>query len=95
VRYAVEVEVLATAMPDSFTIDLTGYELGDSVNASAITLPEGATFTITDRDFTVATIATPAGMGGADEDEDADADGETETTEMGPDITVDQDEPKD
>jgi large subunit ribosomal protein L25 len=94
VRYAVEVDVLATAMPDSFTIDLTGYELGDSINASAITLPDGATFTITDRDFTVATIATPAGMGGASEDEEGE-DGETETTEMGPDITVDQDEPKD
>ena len=94
VRHAVEVEVLATAMPDTFTIDLTGYELGDSINASAITLPDGATFTITDRDFTVATIATPAGMGGASEDEEGE-DGETETTEMGPDITVDQDEPKD
>ncbi len=77
VRHAVEVEVLATAMPDTFTIDLSGFELGDSINASAITLPEGAAFTITDRDFTVATIATPAGMGGASEDEDADGEGET------------------
>ncbi len=87
VRHAVEVEVLATAMPDTFTIDLTGYEIGDSINASAIALPEGAAFTITDRDFTVATIASPAGMGGASEDE---SDETTETTEMGPDITVDQ-----
>jgi large subunit ribosomal protein L25 len=88
VRHAVEVEVLATAMPDTFMIDLTGYEIGDSINASAITLPEGASFTITDRDFTVATVAAPAGMGGASEDESEET---TETTEMGPDITVDQD----
>jgi len=87
VRYAVEVEVLATAMPDSFTIDLTGYELGDSINASAITLPEGAAFTITDRDFTVATIATPAGMGGGSDDDEAEeasegeADGEADQGE--------------
>ncbi len=70
VRHAVEVEVLATAMPDTFMIDLTGFEMGDSINASAITLPEGASFTITDRDFTVATIASPGGGGGGTDDAD-------------------------
>ena len=89
VRHAVEVEVAADAMPDLFTISLEGYDIGDAIHASAITLPEGAAFTITDRDFTVATIAAPAGMGGASEDED-ESEETTETTEMGPDITVDQ-----
>ncbi len=84
VRHAVEVEVLATAMPDTFVIDLSGFELGDSINASAIALPEGAVFTITDRDFTVATIATPAGMGGASDDEgEGEGEGEGETAEAG------------
>ncbi len=95
VRHAVEVDVLATAMPDTFTIDLTGYALGDSVNASAITLPEGAVFTITDRDFTIATIATPAGMGGASEDEDGEgAEGDAETAEADGDAEGGEEESK-
>lgn len=78
VRHAVEVNVPADAMPETFMIDLTGYDVGDSINASAITLPEGASFTITDRDFTVATVAAPAGMGGgssaeSEEGEEGDA----------------------
>ena len=70
VRHTVEVNVPANAIPDSFAVDLTGTELGDSINSSAITLPEGAEFTITDRDFTIATIAPPAGLASQSEDED-------------------------
>ncbi len=56
-----EVEVLCTAdnIPQIFEIDLTGFDIGDAVHASTITLPEGVTFTITDRDFTIATVAAP------------------------------------
>ncbi len=56
-----EVEVLCTAdnIPQIFEIDLTGFEIGDAVHASTIELPEGVTFTITDRDFTIATVAAP------------------------------------
>ena len=55
-----EVEVLCTAdnIPQIFEIDLTGFDIGDAVHASTIGLPEGVTFTITDRDFTIATIQT-------------------------------------
>ncbi len=81
VRHAVEVEVLATAMPDTFMIDLTGYEMGASINASAITLPEGAAFTITDRDFTVATIASPGGGASSEAAEDEGEEAESEATE--------------
>lgn len=59
VRHAVELECPADSIPDALEIDLTGHEIGDTIHASAITLPEGITFTITDRDFTVATIAPP------------------------------------
>jgi large subunit ribosomal protein L25 len=56
-----EVEVLCTAdrIPDGFTLDLTGLEIGDSIHAAAITLPDGVEFAIADRDFTIATIASP------------------------------------
>ena len=46
----------ADAIPEHFEVDLTGLEIGDSVHISAIKLPEGVKPTITERDFTVATI---------------------------------------
>jgi len=86
VRYAVEVTCPAESIPEGFDADLTGLELGDSIHISAITLPDGVVPTITDRDFTVATIAAPAGLDRDDADEEA-VDGEevegeeAETTE--------------
>jgi large subunit ribosomal protein L25 len=65
VRHAVEMMVPADAIPESLTADLTGLEINDSLHISAIPLPEGCKPTITDRDFTVATIAAPAGYGEA------------------------------
>jgi large subunit ribosomal protein L25 len=75
VRYAVEVTCPAEAIPENFEADLTGLELGDSIHISAITLPDGVVPTITDRDFTVATIAAPAGLDREGADEEA-VDGE-------------------
>ena len=62
VRFAIEVNCPADSIPDSFEADLDGLDLGDSIHMSSITLPDGVTPTITDRDFTVATIAAPAGL---------------------------------
>ena len=62
VRHTVEVNCLASAIPDGFEIDLTGTEVGDSLNISMVKLPEGAVPTITDRDFTIATIAAPSAL---------------------------------
>ncbi len=56
VRHDIPVRCPADAIPDFFEIDLTGLEIGDSIHISAVTLPENVTPTITDRDFTVATI---------------------------------------
>ena len=41
VRHAVEINCPADSIPDNFEIDLTPFELGDSINISAVTLPEG------------------------------------------------------
>jgi large subunit ribosomal protein L25 len=57
VRHDIPVRCPADRIPDHFDVDLTGIEIGDSIHISSIALPEGVTPTITDRDFTVATIA--------------------------------------
>ncbi|WEX07898.1 50S ribosomal protein L25/general stress protein Ctc [Chelativorans sp. AA-79] len=62
VRHEVEFTCPATSIPDFIEVDLTGLDIGDSVHISAVTLPEGVKPTITDRDFTIATVAAPAGL---------------------------------
>jgi large subunit ribosomal protein L25 len=61
VRHEIELSCPADAIPERITVDLSGLDIGDSVHISAIALPKGITPTITDRDFTVATIAGAAG----------------------------------
>ncbi len=60
VRYEVELSCQADAIPPQLEIDLTGRDIGDSAHISEVTLPEGVQPTITDRDFTIATIAAPS-----------------------------------
>lgn len=57
VRHDVEVWTPYNKIPTAFTIDLAGVHIGTSIHVSSIELPEGITPTITDRDFTIATIA--------------------------------------
>jgi len=59
VRYEVEVFCTADNIPPELVLQLAGLDVGDSMHASAVTLPEGVEFVITDRDFTIATIAAP------------------------------------
>ncbi len=56
VRHEIQVRCPSDAIPDHFDVDLTGLEIGDAVHISALKLPEGVKPTITERDFTVATI---------------------------------------
>jgi large subunit ribosomal protein L25 len=56
VRHAIEVNTPAGSIPDSIEVDVSGLDIGDSVHISAVTLPEGVTPTITDRDFTIVTL---------------------------------------
>ncbi len=66
VRHTVEVNAPADAIPEEIVVDLTGTEIGDSLHISAVTLPKGVTATITDRDFTIATIVAPSGLKAAE-----------------------------
>ena len=74
VRHAVEVTAPGDSIPENLVVDLADAEVGDSIHISAVTLPAGVTPTITDRDFTIATIAAPSALrsseGEADEAED-------------------------
>ncbi|MCR6500236.1 50S ribosomal protein L25/general stress protein Ctc [Shinella sp. CPCC 101442] len=60
VRHAVELHALAGDIPEFLTADLSGLKVGDGIHISHIKLPKGTSPVITDRDFTIATIATPA-----------------------------------
>ena len=75
VRFEVELNCPAGDIPEKITVDLDGIKIGDSIHISAIPLPEGATPTITDRDFTVATLQSP---GGGVKNEDEEEGGEEE-----------------
>ncbi len=66
VRHTIELYVPVDAIPEFIEVDLTGLDIGDSLHISAVTLPEGVTPTITDRDFTIATIAGSGGSAAAD-----------------------------
>ena len=70
VRHEIEMNCLADAIPSSIDIDLAGLDIGDSVHISMISLPDGVAPTITDRDFTIATIAAPTVV---QEEEEAEA----------------------
>ena len=78
VRPQVELNCPAIAIPEKLTVDLEGLNVGHTIHISAIELPDGCVPTITDRDFTVATIAAPRGGLGDDVDE---AEETTEDTE--------------
>jgi large subunit ribosomal protein L25 len=62
VRHEVEFHCPANAIPEFITVDLTGADIGDSIHISAVTLPAGVKPVISDRDFTIATIAGSSAM---------------------------------
>lgn len=74
VRHTVEIMCPADAIPESFDMDISELDIGDGLHSTDLTLPEGMTFTITDRDFTIATISAPSG--GTEDDEDEVVEGE-------------------
>lgn len=57
VRHEIELICDAAEIPDEVVVDLAGYDIGDSIHISQVTLPKGSKPAITDRDFTVATIS--------------------------------------
>jgi len=93
VRHSVELKCRAGAIPEILLANLGGLEIGDSIRISSIDLPGGAKPVISDRDFTVATIAAPTIQAEVEEDvegeegegaeEGAEGEGEGEKKEEG------------
>lgn len=87
VRHSVEVSCPVQKIPEKFEFDLTGLEVGDSVHISAIELEEGVLPTISDRDFTVASLVAPSALVSAAAEEET-----TEEEEQEEDIDEKEEE---
>jgi len=57
VRHGIALVCQVDNIPEQLVVDLDGLDIGDSVHISAVSLPPGSQVTITDRDFTIASIA--------------------------------------
>ena len=88
VRHEVELNVDAANIPDEIVASLKGLEVGDSLHISAVTLPEGATPVIDDRDFTIATVVAPSAL----KSSEGDTTQETEVIEQNADTVGTADE---
>jgi len=77
VRHELELICDAASIPDEIAIDLTGFDVGESIHISHVTLPKGATSAITDRDFTIATVVAPSSLK-SQEGDTSKAEGEAE-----------------
>ena len=79
VRHEVELNCLPAAIPERITVDLAEAKIGDSIHISAVELPDGVTPTISDRDFTIATLQSPGGGVKNEDDEAGDGDSSDNT----------------
>jgi large subunit ribosomal protein L25 len=66
VRHELELVADAAEIPSEINVSLAGLDVGDSLHISAVTLPEGVTSAITDRDYTIATIVAPSALRSSD-----------------------------
>lgn len=68
VRHEIELICKAMEIPHSLTADLDGLDIGDAIHISHIALPEGVQPVISDRDFTIATVAAPSKLKSEEEE---------------------------
>jgi len=62
VRHELEMVCSPDSIPDDIIVDVSGYDVGDSIHISSVALPSGVTSAITDRDYTIATIVAPSAL---------------------------------
>ena len=62
VRRKVELKCPAENIPNEIIVDLAGTDIGTSIKISSVKLEENVLPTITDRDFVIATVASPTVM---------------------------------
>jgi len=76
VRRKVELKCPAENIPDEIVVDLDNTEINSSLKISSVKLPENVFPTITDRDFVIATVASPTILVEPEKTEEATAEGE-------------------
>ena len=62
VHHEIEVRCRPSDIPAHITIDLAGSDIGASFHLAAIQLPKGVTLVTHEKDFTIATVATPSAL---------------------------------
>ncbi len=83
VRHTLEVNCRADSIPEQFDVDLAEVDIDDVVHASVIALPDGVSFVIDDRDFTICTIQPPKTISEEEESEEEGAPEAPETEVTG------------
>jgi len=78
VRHELDLVCDAAEIPEQIEISLKGYEVGDSIHISAVTLPKGVESAITDRDFTIATVVAPSALRSSEDAAEGDAESDAE-----------------
>ena len=78
VRHELELICDNDKLPDDIQIDVSGFDVGDSIHISNVKLPAGTESKITDRDFTIATIVAPSAMKSTEGDTTVEGEGEAE-----------------
>ena len=79
VRHEVELKTPVSKIPEFLEANLDGLEIGDSIHISSIKLESGVSPIISDRDFTIATIAPPTVMKVEEEKPVTEDESETQT----------------
>lgn len=90
VRHDIEVKSPVNKIPEAFEVDLDGLQIGDSIHVSSIKIDEEVKLMVTDRDFTIATIAPPTVIPVEEEK----VEGETEADEKDSETNESQTEDK-
>ncbi|WP_174292153.1 50S ribosomal protein L25/general stress protein Ctc [Sphingomonas bacterium] len=62
VRHEIELVVDAAAIPSEIQVSLKGYDVGESIHLSSVTLPQGAASALDENDDTIATIVAPSAL---------------------------------
>lgn len=81
VRHEVELKTLVSKIPEFLEANLDGLEIGDSIHIGSIKLEEGVSPTISDRDFTIATVAPPTVLKVEETKTEEETEGEETTTD--------------
>ena len=91
VRRKVELKCPAENIPDEIVVDLTGTDIGTSIKISSVKLEGSVAPTIADRDFVIATVASPTVIKEPEKPAEGDATAEGEAPAEGAEAAASKD----